>query len=102
MPRILNDWHTCKADVDWKHRANHRRPPGLAADVFCILMVRRRQRGKGVGQERMGTFFYFLESILKRFLDVLGIFFLGGWVGGPSLTMLRPTKNITPSDFYPF
>lgn len=38
-PRILNDWHTCKADADWKHRAHHRAPPGLAPDVFCILMV---------------------------------------------------------------
>eukprot|EP00913_Durusdinium_trenchii_P031827 g29805.t1 len=37
---ILNDWHTCKADADWKHRAHHRAPPGLAPDVFCILMVK--------------------------------------------------------------
>ncbi|CAJ1432590.1 unnamed protein product [Effrenium voratum] len=37
---ILNDWHTNKAHPDWKHRANRRSPPGLAEDVFCILLVK--------------------------------------------------------------
>ncbi|CAL1155734.1 unnamed protein product [Cladocopium goreaui] len=37
---ILNDWHTCKADANWKHRANSRRPPALAEDVFCVLMAK--------------------------------------------------------------
>ena len=39
---ILNDWHTCKADRLWKHRANHRSPESLAPDVFCVLMAPRR------------------------------------------------------------
>eukprot|EP00434_Breviolum_minutum_P039852 symbB.v1.2.035395.t1/scaffold4755.1/size35387/1 len=37
---ILNDWHTCKADENWKHRANSRRPPAVKDDVFCVLMAK--------------------------------------------------------------
>eukprot|EP00439_Symbiodinium_sp_Y106_P065059 s960_g10.t1 len=37
---VLNDWHTGKADLAWKHRANRHRLEALSEDVFCILLVK--------------------------------------------------------------
>lgn len=63
-----------KADENWKHRANSRRPPAVKDDVFCVPWwashrIVSRRFGPGGGKPVEATFLDF-------------IFFLGGgwWV----------------------
>lgn len=37
---VVNDWHTSKADVNWKHRVNTEALVDLAEDCLVVLMVK--------------------------------------------------------------